>query len=326
MIETILKLQSVSYAFSSLDKIVSSLVQILVFIIGGISVINKQMTIGDLTIIMTYFGFIISSGTYFFSTSQSIQKTLPCVYRINELYNLKISKNGNVVIQSIDSIKIDRLSFKYHNSDKKILNDFSFNFTKGKIYMISGDNGCGKSTLINIIVGLYDNDFKGNIYYNDINSKLLDLELLRKTSISICEQDTVLLKDSIKSNLELFNSKSSRERLSYIKEKLQINGNSILDNEKAILYEDTNNISGGEKQLISLVRAFSKDFDLLILDEPSSALDFRKTEKLKNFLREISLNKIVIIVSHEKGYEDIADEIIYLETKYERQLNWRSFN
>ena len=314
MFNTAMKLQKVSYLFSSLDTIIVSIVQILVFIIGGISVVNKDMTVGELTIITAYFSFILNSGTYFFMLSKNIQENKPCVNRINDLMNIPTNINGKKKLKNIDCVEIKELYFCYGNRKNIIINNFNYTFRKNNLYLIQGSNGSGKSTIVNLIIGLYSKEFKGKILFNGIDYKLLDMNYMRREIISVCEQEPQLIEDTIYNNVSLYNN-ISLEHLGILINKLGLNTVSILENleNSLIINEQNRNISGGEKQAIALIRALNKKCDLLILDEPTSAIDAKKIDDIKNYIKEIKKDKIIIVISHEDYWKTLADEIITIE-------------
>ncbi|MFR4815446.1 ABC transporter transmembrane domain-containing protein [Peptoniphilus sp.] len=314
MFNTAMKLQKVSYLFSSLDTIIVSIVQILVFIIGGISVVNKDMTVGELTIITAYFSFILNSGTYFFMLSKNIQENKPCVNRINDLMNIPTNINGKKKLKNIDCVEIKELYFCYGNRKNIIINNFNYTFRKNNLYLIQGSNGTGKSTIVNLIIGLYSKEFKGKILFNGIDYKLLDMNYMRREIISVCEQEPQLIEDTIYNNVSLYNN-ISLEHLGILINKLGLNTVSILENleNSLIINEQNRNISGGEKQAIALIRALNKKCDLLILDEPTSAIDVKKIDDIKNYIKEIKKDKIIIVISHEDYWKTLADKIITIE-------------
>ncbi|WP_446899819.1 ATP-binding cassette domain-containing protein [Clostridium sp. LBM24168] len=167
---------------------------------------------------------------------------------------------------------------------------FNCNFGLGKIYCIVGENGCGKSTLINIITGLLYN-YSGDVYYNGKNIKDIDMYSLRKENIAVTEQEPrckIL-------NIYYFIDNQSKKFDEMVNEK-------------------SNNISGGEKQKISLIRTFIKNSNVIILDEPTSALDKNTVGSLKEVLVNIKRHKIIIFVTHEDNILSIAYEIIKIKS------------
>lgn len=226
--------------------------------------------------------------------------------RINRLFKLEDEKIGLTKLkESISQIKSTNLIYKYEAADKPIIRDFDFNLKKGKLYLVKGENGSGKSTFLKILMGiLYSEDTK--FYVNNIPSSEIDFKFLRKERISYCEQEPYIITGTFKENI-LYNSSMKdldkyREFVTNLFDHLKIK-------EDTILYET--NLSGGEKQKISILRTLYKDADMYIFDEPTASLDFQSGKRLKKIIEELlKENKLVIIISHDDTFDDLTTEII----------------
>ncbi|KGM95771.1 hypothetical protein Z968_08265, partial [Clostridium novyi A str. 4552] len=181
------------------------------------------------------------------------------------------------------------------------------------IYYIIGKNGSGKSTLIDLILGLYPN-YEGEIYYNDINIKEIDIESVRKNLISVTEQEPNLINTTLIDNFTYGFSQYDLGEIEKYCKKLSIYEFIInLPNKfNFIIGDNSSKISGGEKQKISLIHSLIKKSNILILDEPTSALDKHSVNQLKDILQDIKTNKIIIIITHDNDLLDIADSVIEL--------------
>lgn len=312
LLDTGMHMQRIGYLFTSLDKIIMTFAQISLFLFGGIQVINGKLTIGQFTIISTYFSMILSAVRYFFGLGKSIQEMQVSLGRLLEIMDLKEEIYGKKTMKHIKMIKVMSLNFSYNK--KSILHEFSYQFSYGNIYAILGENGSGKSTLLNILTGICWLP-AANIYFDDVRMGECDLNKIRYENMGILEQEPVLLQESIKNNLFLGSISRKEEKrikeLSWILglddffEKLP-NGMDTLINEKSM------NLSGGEKQKLSLLRVLLKESDVLILDEPTSAMDIESKERFYNYLYTIKAEKIIIIVTHDNQISDKADYLINL--------------
>ncbi len=308
-----LLVQKTSYIFSSVDRIFMILANILIFIFGGHAVINNIITIGTFTIITSYFIILTGSTRYFFSLGQSIQDNMVCYNRLDELFSINIKTNGNNIIPRINSISLRNINFSY--GDRHILTNISAVFETGKIYAIVGMNGSGKSTFINLLTGLFVDEYEGEILYNDQLIQNLDMIRLRKDNMAISEQEPLLIHDTYKSNLivdrDFVFSESS---LNLLCETLEMNEffNSLPSGMDTVVNERSSNLSGGEKQKISLIRTLLKDTELIILDEPTSALDKESGKRLMQLLEKKKKGKIIIISTHDKDVIDKCDRLIEL--------------
>ena len=171
---------------------------------------------------------------------------------------------------------------------------------KGNIYCILGENGSGKTTLIDILIGLFIDEYEGEILYNHINIKDIDMVKQRACNISILEQDPYVLEGSVEDNIYstvYHNVKKYRQR--------------ILDKELGNIYSNGIGISGGKKN--RYLRILSKDSDVMILDEPTSALEQESQYAVWRLLKEIKKEKIIIVISHDQNISQFANQIINLD-------------
>lgn len=312
LLRSYINLTRVSTLFSNCGMLINVLANIVILLIGINEIIKNSLTIGQFTIIGTYFGIILKSIEYFLSFSKVYQNVNVSYDRLSSLLELDIEIDGKETLEKITKIELINLDFSY-NKENNLISKFNYTFTLGNIYKINGANGKGKSTLINILIGLYNN-YEGIIKYNGINILNINMYEIRKTLISMVEQEPMLLNDSILNNLT-YNLKEYREK--DIESIMNIlNLNDVINNlEKGLYTEVTDkvyNFSGGEKQKISLTRALLKKPNLLILDEVNSALDADSILNLVNLLNKIKKDKIIIIISHTNSFDSIIDYNIEL--------------
>ncbi len=306
-----IKSQKISYFFEGIEDTIYMTCQIFVFYYGGVQIIHGNFTFGMFTIYSSYVSMILSSLKYFFEFGKKYQETMGAHDRIEQLLRMEEKKNGNKQLQSIHAIKLLDVSFSY---DKKvILKELNYTFSKGYIYGIIGENGVGKSTLLNLITGIYEAD-SGHILYDNDDIRTIDLLHIRKYLFTVVPQSIDLLDDNIFNNVVLtpnFDDKFKDRLKEIIK---------ILNFEKGFQnkYSDINikinehDISKGEQQKIALLRALLKDPDVIILDEPTTALDQITTTNLLQYLKSKKKNKIIIIITHDDRITSIFDSILKL--------------
>ena len=186
--------------------------------------------------------------------------------------------------------------------DFKVLDKINLNFNPGNIYVLKGKSGSGKTTLLNLINGL-DFEYSGNIYINDQDLKKMKKDDLMNyhNSIGYMRQNCLLYRNiTVLDNLLLIENNKDK----IIKLCKQFN---ILDIINKYPYE----ISGGERERVSLIRALLNDNNILLLDEPSANLDKDNSKNFVKYLEKIDIsNKIIIISTHEDLYDDIANVIV----------------
>lgn len=192
----------------------------------------------------------------------------------------------------------------------KALNLVTYKFEVGKFYAIMGESGNGKSTLINIL-GLMDEATKGSVFLEGVDTrKCSDDELckLRNEKIGFVFQnfylnnkltalENVLLPMYINGNVDLNKAKDLLKTFN------------VLDRESHYPYE----LSGGEQQRVSLARALVNNPKYILADEPTGNLDSKNEDEVFNYLKDISKDKCVIVVSHNEKIKNYADKVVYLE-------------
>lgn len=276
---------------------------VLLIIFGGKEIINDNITIGQFILVYNYANLCISNMESFLSLGQNYQHAKVCYSRMLEILNLEQEHNGSKIIDDIDSVEVKELSFQYHD-ERQLYSDLNLFFQKGKVYCIKGENGSGKSSLIDIITGLRY-DYTGEVLYNNEPLQNLDAHYIRKNLIAVVEQEPDVINIPLNQNLTFGIQSYDSNRLEKLCSELSI------DKRVSSKCDDIN-LSGGEKQKICEIRALLKNPRMMILDEPISALDSRSIVKLKEILSEEKKDKIILLITHNEEIEDIVDEIITL--------------
>ena len=214
-------------------------------------------------------------------------------------------------------IVVDNLSFSYPGNNFKTISNVSFEIKKGEIIALVGPNGAGKSTLVRLLSRLYDCD-SGKIKYDDTDIRNIDPEEYRK-HFSVVFQDFMLYNLTAGENIRMGNidEKNPESRIKVSAETTGIND--LIDNLKngyetviGNLFDDSRELSWGEWQKIALARALFRDAPVLILDEPSSALDADTEYEIFSRFREIVKGRTSILISHRFTNVSLADRIIVL--------------
>lgn len=315
----VIRNQKVNYVYSSLDGFISTLAQIILFVVGGMQVLSGNFTIGMFTIFTSYFGMILGSSRYFFGLGASYQNVMVAYNRIKEILDIRKEGCGVQVIDDINEIEFNNVSFSYRThavgdiTEKEVLKGLGFKLSKGKVYAFVGSNGSGKSTLASLLMGMYIGEYGGRITYDGTDIKNIDMVSTRRKLIGFAEQEPTLIKDSILFNLYFGNMPMNHK--SQLDKFLQILGMDGFIAKNGLDFsfnEDNNNTSGGEKQKISILKVILKDPAVMIFDEPTSALDFETSVKFIEYLKSVKEDKIIIIVTHDESIKNSCDEVIEL--------------
>ena len=239
-----------------------------------------------------------------------------------EFLNLKekvIAKEPVVIPSPLKkNIVVKNLSFTYPGNNFKTINDISFEINKGEIIALVGPNGAGKSTFVRLLCRLYDPD-SGTIKYDNSDIRHIDPEEYRKF-FSVVFQDFMLYNLTAGENIHMGNI-DERDPEERIKASASIVGVHELitsltkgyDTVIGTLFDDSRELSWGEWQKIALSRSLFRDAPVLILDEPSSALDADSEHEIFSRFREIVKGRTSIIISHRLTNVTLADRIIVLD-------------
>lgn len=297
-----------NFLFQSSDTIITMVSQIILFLVGGTLILQGSLTIGMFTLLSSYFNNLIGSTKYFINLGNDYLDCQVSENRILEILDIKIEKNGNKKISSIDTICLNNITFKLSNNN--IINNFHCSLKKGFAYKINGLNGKGKTTIINLILGLYISAYEGTIKINNSNIEDLDLYYLRDHLISYIAQEPMYFKGNVIENLTFDNSYVDFASISkYINllnfKKLQ--GKNCKELYSTIINENFLNFSSGEIQKLMIIRELIRDRDVLILDEAANSLDKQSKVNFCNLLKSIKQQKIIIIVSHDDTFKDLID-------------------
>lgn len=220
--------------------------------------------------------------------------------------------NGKKIAEAFESLEFKNVSFTYPNSTKLILDDISFKIEKGERISIVGLNNAGKSTIVKLISRFYNPDY-GKILWNGVDIKEYEISSYFD-QISAVFQDFKLMPYTIRENIlasksnpmEAIDKVNMREAIEILPKKLD----TYLSKE---LEEDATKFSGGQAQKIAIARALNKNGSLMILDEPTAALDpLAESEIFENFA-QLTKNKTAIFISHRMSSSTFSDKVLVLD-------------
>ena len=229
-------------------------------------------------------------------------------------YENKISTNETKPKLNLNNadIKFNKVKFSY-DENKIILNNINIDIEGGKINAIVGLSGAGKSTLLNLIPRIYDKS-SGDIIIDNQSIYDVNLESLRN-QISIVDQNTTLFDDTIFNNIIYAKPNATKEDV-FEASRLSMSEDFINKLDKGfetIVGENGTRLSGGEKQRISIARAFLRESKIILLDEPTSSLDSETENKIQLALKKLTENKTTIVIAHRLSTIQSASKIIVID-------------
>lgn len=278
-----------------------TIMHVSIFLLGGLSIIDGSMTIGNLSILMSYFMQLIRNITYYIGFAQKMQEVKSSLHRIDEILLIEKDKNGILDIEKV--CEIDAVcSFEIDNT--QILNNVSIKASLGDVIGIVGNNGKGKTTIIKILSGIYNSNsvIKINSKYNLDD---LDKYKFRKKFVSYLPQKIAFRNENLNNvfnNVGILNLDNLVNDLKTLNVDLPSSEYTFL---KQNWFKNINELSGGDRQFIGILISILRDTSILILDEPSSNLDKERIDTLCYLIDVLISKKIVFIVSHDINLEKI---------------------
>lgn len=274
-----------------------SLVFVVLFSVGSYLVFIDKITYGTIIACLQLLGSIANPIYNSIEYLNKIKSLKNITTKVTNLYE----NNNTTQIDLIEKtnfkncINISNLSFGYDDS-KIVLKDINLELEKNKKYAIVGGSGSGKTTLLKILTKDIIN-YNGNVYFDDISLKNISYENLYSL-ISIIHQNVFLFDTTIKENITLFNDYNEDEILYAIRNSGFLKTlNNFPDALETLVGENGNNLSGGEKQRISIARSLMKKVPILILDEATSSLDNTTAYEIENLILSME-NTTAIVVTH----------------------------
>ncbi len=303
------------------DVVKASVIFLIILYIAR-QTIGERLTLGQMAMFLLAFRQGMIYIKELFGSAASLYEDSLFIADAFEFLNLKESlKAVPPVITPAplsDSIVVKNLSFSYPGNSSPAIRNVSFEIRKGEIIALAGPNGAGKSTLVKLLARLYDPD-EGSIKYDGTNIRNIEPELYRK-QFSVVFQDFMLYNMKAGENIRMGNL-DERDPESGIRKSAEITGVHDLisnlpkgyDTVIGTLFDDSRELSWGEWQRIALSRALFRDAPVLILDEPSSALDAQSEYDIFSRFREIVNGRTSILISHRFTSVSLADRIIVLD-------------
>jgi len=305
--------QKISYMYTGMDGFISTFAQIILFVVGGVQVLEGRFTVGMFTIFTSYFSMMLGATRYFFGLGDIYQNALVSHDRLVEVLKQRQESNGMMVVDEILNVEMRDVSFSYSDRGNEVVKNLNTSFSKGKIYVLAGVNGAGKSTIVSLMLGLYIDEYSGSITYNGLDIRKIDMINIRKNQVGFAEQEPTLINGSIRYNL-FFNDDNRSIDESLISHIATLNMEAFISkNSLSFQIDNSNtNTSGGEKQKIAILKVLHKDPSLMIFDEPTSALDTETIKRFIKYLKQIKKDKIIIIITHDDAIRNQCDEVIFV--------------
>ena len=298
--------------------LVMNSISLLTIWVGGHNVDAGIMQVGDIMAFLQYTMQIVMAFLMISIISIMLPRASVSAKRINEVLETENMIKDPKEPKHLDSnkkgyVEFKNVSFRYPDADEDMLSNINFTAEPGKTTAIIGSTGSGKSTLVNLIPRFYDVT-GGELLVDGVNVKEVTQKELRNV-IGFVPQKGILFSGTIESNIKYSNENMSDEQMKLAAEIAQATEfiEQKPDKYDSEIAQGGSNVSGGQKQRLSIARAVAKDPEIFVFDDSFSALDYKTDAKLREALKEKTENKTVIIVAQRINTILNADQIIVLD-------------
>lgn len=309
------KAQFISAIIMPLMNFIKNLDYVFVAVLGGIKVANGNMDLGNVQAFLQYTNQFSQPITQLSNLINTIQVTVASAERIFEVLDEEemIEQPSNLPVEENSPYKVRFEDVQFGYSDDQLLfTDFSLDVKPAETVAIVGPTGAGKTTLINLLERFYDVS-GGSIRYDGVDVRDMSKERLR-SKISMVLQDTWLFTGSIYANIQYGNDQASHEDVKEAAKAAHVDEfvHQLPDGYDTVLNEDASNISQGQRQLITIARAFLADPEVLILDEATSSVDTRTEILIQKAMNRLLENRTSFVVAHRLSTIQGADNIVVM--------------
>lgn len=285
--------------------------------IGSLSVLNGTLLVGELQAFVRYIWQVNDPVSQVSNLSSQIQAAFAALHRISDILNEseeKLVENPRVLTNAKGHVEFKHLCFGYH--EKEVLHDIDVNIQSGQMVAIVGPTGSGKTTLISLLLRFYDVT-SGSICIDGVDIRQIPREQLR-SMFGMVLQDTWLFHGSIYENIHYGRLDARKDEV--IEAARQANVDHFIrtlpDGYDMIVNEEANNISQGEKQLLTIARAMLKDPQIMILDEATSSVDTRLEKRLQDAMQRVMKGRTSFVIAHRLSTIKNADLILVIKNGY----------
>lgn len=316
-IQANLKLIKVSGLIHPLVYLLSSLSFIIVLGYGGFLIMRQEVTLGSFVALNGYLAMLTWPMMALGWVFSIIERGRASMKRVNAILEtppgIQDSPDAVEIKRTEGSISFQDLTFKYPGASKPALEQITLEISPGQTLGIVGRTGSGKSTLVNLLLRLYEPP-DGSIFLDGRDIKKITLKSLR-AQMGYVPQDAFLFSTSIRENILFSNPEATEEELRQAVEASQlVNDLSAFPHGlDTVIGERGVTLSGGQKQRVAIARAILKDPPILILDDALSAVDTKTEEAILKNLKRLRQNKSTIMIAHRISSIQHADQIIFLE-------------
>jgi ATP-binding cassette subfamily B protein len=300
------------------STLVTQAYMIVLLWIGGRLVLDAVLTPGELMSCYTLANYLTGPIASLIGMNASIQDALVATDRLFDIMDLELEKDQGAIAldneHAGNGVRFEKITFS-HAGRAGTLQDVSFEAPRGRITVLMGESGCGKSTILSLLQRLYTPS-GGRIFVGEHDIQYYSLASLRR-AMSVVPQQTVLLSGTVVENIVPGDFEPDMERILKVCREVGVleTIEKLPQGFLTFLNENGANLSGGQRQRLALARALYRDAPILLLDEPSSALDGQSEQMLMEVLRKLrDAGKVIILAAHSPALLGVADQIVTMSS------------
>ena len=304
--------------FSSLSAplihFISNLQYVIISVLGAVLVLQNAISVGDILAFIQYSKNFTTPIEQITRIMNMIQTAMAASERIFEFLEIDIEKNASKeqIMEMTDGISFENVNFGY-SEDELVIKDLSFEVKKGVKIAIVGETGAGKTTIVKLLMRFYDLN-SGKIKIDGVNINNYDKHSIRSL-VGMVLQDTWLFNDTIYNNIRYGKLDATEEEIINASKEAHADHfiRQIPEGYESELNEDADNISHGQKQLLTIARTILSNKQILILDEATSSVDTRTEKLIQEAMDKLMKDRTSFIIAHRLSTVRNADKIIVIE-------------
>jgi ATP-binding cassette subfamily B protein len=310
------KAQFISGLIMPVMTFVSNLNYVAIGVLGGIQVATGSMSLGDVQAFIQYSRSFTQPITQVASIMNLLQSTMASAERVFELLDeqeeIPDATHPRVLENATGHVTVENVSFRY-DPETPLIEDFNVDVRSGEVLAIVGPTGAGKTTVVNLLMRFYEID-KGSIKIDGIDSRDLTRDNLRRT-FGMVLQDTWLFGGTVRENIAYGREDATEDEIIAAAKAAHVDHfiRTMPHGYDTVIDDDASNLSQGEKQLLTIARAFLADPQILILDEATSSVDTRTEILVQQAMARLMKGRTAFVIAHRLSTIRNADEILVMD-------------
>ncbi len=307
------KAQFLSGILSPLISFANNAGYVIICVIGGYLIIKGEQTVSTITVFIAYTKLVMQPVVDLSNIANTLQSSLASAERVFNILEAEeeVDDTATKEITSGSSVVFEDVSFSYL-PEKPLIEDFSLEVNKGELVAIVGPTGAGKTTIVNLLMRFYEIK-SGSIKVDGVDIRDLSRKNLRSV-MGMVLQDTWLFEGSIRENIMYGNQNATEEEFLRAAKAAKVDRfiSLLPDGYDTFLEEDGANLSVGQRQLITIARAFLASPDILILDEATSSVDTRTEVQIQQAMQNLMQGRTNFVIAHRLSTIRKADKILVM--------------